>query len=82
MPAFPTLVQIDAVTNLSILNISMVITATFFVIFPFIAMFNTIVGAGAGAASRYGFGFDQKMRLYAGPARQHWFLRNTFPPDF
>jgi hypothetical protein len=31
-------------------------------------MFNTIVGAGA--ASRYGS--DQKMRLLAGPAPQHW----------
>jgi hypothetical protein len=38
-------------------------TATFFVIFQFLAMFNTIVGAGAGAASRYGSGSDQKMRL-------------------
>jgi hypothetical protein len=39
-------------------------------------MFNTIVGAeavGAGAASRYGSGSDQKMRLLAAPAPQHWF---------
>jgi hypothetical protein len=32
-------------------------------------MFNTIVGAGA--ASRYGSGSDQKMRLLAAPAPQH-----------
>jgi hypothetical protein len=36
-------------------------------------MCNTIVGAGAGAASRYGSGSDQKMRLIAAPAPQHWF---------
>jgi hypothetical protein len=41
-------------------------------------MFNTIVGAGAvgagaGAASRYGSGSDQMMRLLAAPAPQHWF---------
>jgi hypothetical protein len=38
-------------------------------------MFNTIFGAGAvgaGAASRYGSGSDQKMRLLAAPAPQHW----------
>jgi hypothetical protein len=35
-------------------------------------MFNTIVGAGA--ASRYGSGSDQKMRLLAAPAPQHWLL--------
>jgi hypothetical protein len=38
-------------------------------------MFNTIVEAGAveaGAASRYGSGSDQKMRLLAAPAPQHW----------
>jgi hypothetical protein len=42
-------------------------------------MFNTIVGAGAveagavgaGAASRYGSGSDQKLRLLAAPAPQH-----------
>jgi hypothetical protein len=36
-------------------------------------MFNTIVGAGA--ATRYGSGSDQKMRLLAAPAPapQHWF---------
>jgi hypothetical protein len=33
-------------------------------------MCNTIVGAGA--ASRYGSGSDQKMRLLAAPAPQHW----------
>jgi hypothetical protein len=40
-------------------------------------MFNTFVGAGAGAASRNGSGSDQKMRLLAAPALapQHWFLR-------
>jgi hypothetical protein len=38
-------------------------------------MFNTIVGAGA--ASRYGSGSDQKMRLIAGPAPQHW-KKDTF----
>jgi hypothetical protein len=40
----------------------------------FLTMFNTIVGAGAvgaGAASRYGAGSDQKMRLLAPPAPQH-----------
>jgi hypothetical protein len=38
-------------------------------------MFNTIAGAvGAGAASRYGSGSDQKMRLLAAPAPQHWFV--------
>jgi hypothetical protein len=41
-------------------------------------MFNTIVGAsavgaGVGAALRYGSGSDQKMRLLAAPAPQHWF---------
>jgi hypothetical protein len=39
-------------------------------------MFNTIVGAGsvvAGAASRYGSGSDQMMRLLAAPAP----VRNT-----
>jgi hypothetical protein len=50
-------------------------------------MFNTIVGAGvvgavgAGAASRYGSGSgsgsDQKMRLLAAPAPQHWFRKLT-----
>jgi hypothetical protein len=40
-------------------------------------MFNTIVragavGGGAGAASRYGSGSDQKMRLLAAPAPLHW----------
>jgi hypothetical protein len=43
--------------------------------FKFLTMINTIVGAGAvgaGAASRYGSGSDQKMRLLAAPAPQHW----------
>jgi hypothetical protein len=31
-------------------------------------MFNTVVGAGAGAASRYGSGSDQMMRFLAAPA--------------
>jgi hypothetical protein len=38
-------------------------------------MFNIIVGAGAvgaGAASRYGSGSNQKMRLLAAPAPQNW----------
>jgi hypothetical protein len=42
--------------------------------FQFLTMFNTIVGAGAvgaGTASRYGSGSDQKMRLLAAPAAQH-----------
>jgi hypothetical protein len=46
-------------------------------------MFNIIVGAGAvragaGAASRYGSGYDQKMRLLAAPAPQHWFLQDEY----
>jgi hypothetical protein len=44
------------------------------VIFQFLTMFNTIIGAGAvgaGAASLYGSGSDQKMRLLAAPASQH-----------
>jgi hypothetical protein len=39
-------------------------------------MFNTIVGVGAvggGAASPYGSGSDQMMRLLLAPAPQHWF---------
>jgi hypothetical protein len=37
-------------------------------------MFDTIVGAVAvGAASRYGSGSDQMMRLLAAPAPQHWY---------
>jgi hypothetical protein len=44
-------------------------------------MFNTIFGAGAvgaGAASRYGSGSgsDQKMRLLAALAPQHWKKHN------
>jgi hypothetical protein len=35
-------------------------------------MFNTLVIAGA--ALRYVSGSDQKMRLLAAPAPQHWFL--------
>jgi hypothetical protein len=41
-------------------------------------MFNTIVGAeavGAGAASRYGSGSDQMMRLLAATAPQHCIKR-------
>jgi hypothetical protein len=50
----------------------------FCVIFQFLTKFNIIVGAwavGAGAASLYGSGSDQKMRLLAAPASapQHWF---------
>jgi hypothetical protein len=37
-------------------------------------MFNTI--GGAGAASRYGSGSDQMMRLLAAPAPQHWKKEN------
>jgi hypothetical protein len=50
-------------------------------------MFNTIVGAGAvGAASRYGSGSgsDQKMRLLAAPAPQHWsllYMRGGYAED-
>jgi hypothetical protein len=43
-------------------------------------MIYTIVGAGtagAGAASRYGSGSDQKMRLLAAPAPQHWIKQST-----
>jgi hypothetical protein len=47
-------------------------------------MFNTIVGARAvgagakaGAASRYGSGSDQKMRLLAAPAPQHCIFLQT-----
>jgi hypothetical protein len=39
-------------------------------------MFNAIVGTGAvgaGAASHYGSGSDQKVRLLAAPAPQHCF---------
>jgi hypothetical protein len=51
----------------------------FGVIFQFLTMFNTIVGAGAvgaGTASRYGSGYgsDQKMWFLETPAPepQHW----------
>jgi hypothetical protein len=51
-------------------------------------MFNTIVGAGAvgagaGAASRYGSfsGSDQKMRLLAAPPPQHWLITYLFCPS-
>jgi hypothetical protein len=50
-------------------------TATFCVIFQFLTVFNTIVGAGAvgaGNTSRYSSGSDQMMRLYAALAPQHW----------
>jgi hypothetical protein len=45
--------------------------------FQLLTLFNTIfrtgvVGAGAGAASRYGSDSDQMMRLLAAPAPQHW----------
>jgi hypothetical protein len=62
---------------------------TFLVIFQFLTMFNTIVGAGAvkaeavragavrtEAALRYGSGSDQIMRLPAAPAPQHCFSAN------
>jgi hypothetical protein len=42
-------------------------------------MFNTIVGIGAGAASRYGSGSDQKMRLLPAPALQHCLEHCFFP---
>jgi hypothetical protein len=53
-----------------------VINYKLFVIFQYLTMFNTIVGAaavgaGSGAASRYGSGSDQMMRLLAAPAPQH-----------
>jgi hypothetical protein len=44
-------------------------------------MFNTIIGAvGAGAASRYGNGSDQMMRLLAAPAQasHHWLKLQNF----
>jgi hypothetical protein len=45
-------------------------------------MFNTIVGAeakaGAGAASCYGSGFYQMMRLLAAPAPQHCLQHGYF----
>jgi hypothetical protein len=44
--------------------------------FKFPTMITTIVGAGAvGAASRYGSGSDQMMRLLAAPALQHWLVQ-------
>jgi hypothetical protein len=36
--------------------------------FKFLTMFNTTVGAGAGAASRYGSGSDQKSGSGSGSA--------------
>jgi hypothetical protein len=50
--------------------------------FKFLTMINTIAGTGsvgarAGAASRYGSGSDQKMRLLAAPAPQHWFQQTA-----
>jgi outer membrane protein assembly factor BamB len=47
----------------------------FCVIFQYLTMFNANVGAGsvgAGAASCYGSGSGQMMRLLAAPAPQHW----------
>jgi hypothetical protein len=47
-------------------------------------MFNTIVGAvGAGDASRYGSGYDQKMRLLAAPvpAPQHCFQQRVYTEE-
>jgi hypothetical protein len=41
-------------------------------------MSNIMLEAGAvraGAASRYGSGSDQMMRLLAAPALQHWYRR-------
>jgi hypothetical protein len=35
-------------------------------------MFNTIVGAGAASRYSSSSGSDQKMRLLAAPAPQHW----------
>jgi hypothetical protein len=51
----------------------------FCVIFQFLTMFNTIVGAGAvgaGAVSRNGSGTgsDQMLRRLAASAPQHWVL--------
>jgi hypothetical protein len=48
----------------------------------FVLFFNTIfgdgdVGAGGGAASHYGSGSDQMMRLLAAPALQHWVQYET-----
>jgi hypothetical protein len=48
------------------------------VLFQFLTMFNTFVGARA--ASRYGSGSDQMMRLLAAPAPQHWCAVNTKLP--
>jgi hypothetical protein len=47
----------------------------FCVIFQFITMFTTNFGpgpVGAEAASRYGSGSDEIMRLLAAPAAHHW----------
>jgi hypothetical protein len=50
--------------------------------FQLLAMFNTTVGAGARAASRYGSGSDQMMRLLAAlaPAPEHcvFWISNKF----
>jgi hypothetical protein len=50
--------------------------------FKFLTMKNTTVGAGA--ASRYGSGSDQKRRLLAAPAPapQHWFFGSLGLADF
>jgi hypothetical protein len=57
-------------------------TVTFCVIFQFLTMFNTIVGAravGAGAASRYGSYSDQMMWFLAAPALQNCVLEQISP---
>jgi hypothetical protein len=48
---------------------------TFCVCFQLLTMFDSTFGAGAvgdGAALRYGSGSDQKVRLLAALALQHW----------
>jgi hypothetical protein len=57
-------------------------TVTFGVIFQFLTMFNTIIGAGAVEARaalhyRSGSGSDQMMRLLAAPAPLHFFYANN-----
>jgi hypothetical protein len=66
----------DNLSARNIFTLTLTLTLTFCVIFQFLTMFNTIVGAGAfgvgaGAALRYGFGSYQMMRLLAAPALQH-----------
>jgi uncharacterized membrane protein len=49
------------------------LSVTICVIFQFLTIFISIVGAvGAGAASRLSSGSDQMMRPLAAPAPQHW----------